>query len=562
MAIEWAHIGQPAFDRVVEGLAYRLYSSVGTVRAVNGRGGDKGIDIEVKIDDRLRIYQLKYYPDGFPTSAKGRRTSIKKSFHRAVSLAPDEWVLVVPTTLSNGESEFVESLAEGTAVEVSIMDRAALDSAMAAHPDYEGWVLRNVLSELREAARDLQAEQAILAGGLADLTARYTALGQRVDSLDDHWTIDVARHDGMLVHTLRGQHPQAHEVSPITVELTGRAPWNPELLSAVERSLGFGVPEQVTLPSSAVESLVVSGPEWLSGTHRNVQVTWIPLPSPVPVGTTFEIAFVGDDGNPRESFLGRVTHTGSGHLGWSCTASFFGGAELLVEAPRRRGEEGRLALSFDLEGLEATDALRIVRLQQRLTEGGATELRVNGTKVSTGELPSGTPQEAQKMRPLLDYVEDLELVQRHCGLHFPVPYNVTRLDRLCLRMARLLVEGHCIVSPFHKRLTLTLADIDPATVRARIEAEAALVCVTRPFEIPFASRSLPMGDASVFHTQVRAEDPQAVLQALDTGITEGLQIAIAPVNGEKFRIFLPALVPPDRVLTTTPFALPTFAEPR
>ncbi|MEV7077805.1 hypothetical protein AB0N88_04495 [Streptomyces sp. NPDC093516] len=106
MAVEWDRVGQPGFDRIVESLVHRIYDASARVEVVNGRGGDKGIDIKVTHRRRVRIFQLKYYLDGFPTTAhKGRRKSIKQSFTRAMQHQPWEWVLVVPCTLSTAERE-------------------------------------------------------------------------------------------------------------------------------------------------------------------------------------------------------------------------------------------------------------------------------------------------------------------------------------------------------------------------------------------------------------------------------------------------------------------------
>ncbi|MFJ2478041.1 hypothetical protein ACIOWI_34605 [Streptomyces sp. NPDC087659] len=75
MAVEWERVGQPGFDRIVEALAHRMYDASARVEVVNGRGGDDGIDIKVTSGSRVRIFQLKYYLDGFPTASfKGRRS--------------------------------------------------------------------------------------------------------------------------------------------------------------------------------------------------------------------------------------------------------------------------------------------------------------------------------------------------------------------------------------------------------------------------------------------------------------------------------------------------------
>ncbi|MGA5277880.1 hypothetical protein ACPCKL_29630 [Streptomyces cellulosae] len=247
MAVEWDRVGQPGFDRIVEALVHRVYDATAHVEVVNGRGGDDGIDIKVTHGSRVRIFQLKYYPDGFPTTAyKGRRKSIRQSFTRAVHHRPWEWILVVPCTLTTAEREFVTSLAAGQTVRVGVWDRAKLDGLLATHADLEASFTRN---QLFEAAKVYGQERALLMDGVRDVSARVTALGRQADGLDDHWTVDFARQGKTVVHTLRAKHPRAHEVSPVEITLTGNGPLTPDLAQAVRRSLGFGLPEEVVLPT-------------------------------------------------------------------------------------------------------------------------------------------------------------------------------------------------------------------------------------------------------------------------------------------------------------------------
>lgn len=93
LAIDWDRIGQPCFDRYVEALLHRMFDDSGRVVVVNGRGGNGGIDVQVTGHAGLWIFQLKYHPDGFPGSLKGRRTAIKKSFGRAPI-----WTAISPRT--------------------------------------------------------------------------------------------------------------------------------------------------------------------------------------------------------------------------------------------------------------------------------------------------------------------------------------------------------------------------------------------------------------------------------------------------------------------------------
>ncbi|MEU3792802.1 hypothetical protein AB0F07_23880 [Streptomyces fructofermentans] len=89
MTIEWDRIGQSGFDRHVEA-PLRMFDGSGLTIVVNERGGYDGIDVRVTTEVGRRILRLKYHPDGFPGSLKGRRACVKKSFHRAMTHKPDE----------------------------------------------------------------------------------------------------------------------------------------------------------------------------------------------------------------------------------------------------------------------------------------------------------------------------------------------------------------------------------------------------------------------------------------------------------------------------------------
>ncbi|WP_033287153.1 hypothetical protein [Streptomyces sp. NRRL F-525] len=101
-----------AFAQLVEALLHRMFDDSRQVVVVNGRGGDGGIDVQVTGDADLRVFQLKYRPDGFPGSLGGRRTAIKKSFRRAMAHHPAEWTLVVPCTPTVSERTFVDKFAD------------------------------------------------------------------------------------------------------------------------------------------------------------------------------------------------------------------------------------------------------------------------------------------------------------------------------------------------------------------------------------------------------------------------------------------------------------------
>lgn len=560
MAIEWDRIGQPGFDRIVEALVHRMYDASASVEAVNGRGGDAGIDIKVTSGSRVRIFQLKYYPDGFPAgSYKGRRSSIKESFSRAMAHSPWEWVLVVPCTLTTPEREFAASLAAGQGVRVRVWDRAKLDGLMATHADLEASFTRN---QLYDAAKVFGQEQAMLMGGLPDVRARVAGLGRQVDGLDDHWTVDFARQGETVVQTLRGKHSRAHEISPVEFTVTGNGPWAPELTAAVRRSLGFGVPEEVVLPREAVQSLTVRGPEWLSGEHRDIEVRWRPVVAVPPGERGVDVVFL-DGEQVTASYPGTLGHLGSGSIGRSVHVELPGGKlELLV--PRGTGMPASMRFTFSLERLEPAAALRLLRMRQRIVTGGAFEVRTSVGTVGGGELPAESGAAHQEVAELRRYVEDLEVVQRHCEQYFPLPAELSPTDRIALRVARLLVDGQCVISPFLPRMSFTLTGENSPGLRALLSGEQQSVrCSTEEFAVTLAGRRLRLGPVLVFHPRVATEqkDGQRALAALDAGRGDGCKVTVRPVDGGRFRMLLQNAAT-SAEQAPVPLGLPGFPEPR
>ncbi|MFI0242273.1 hypothetical protein [Streptomyces sp. NPDC016845] len=393
MAIEWDAIGQPRFDRVVEALVHRLYDATATVHAVNGRGGDGGIDIDVRQGSRLRIYQLKYYLDGFPTSGRGRRSSIKKSFERAIDHDPYEWVLVVPCTLSTGEREFVDSLAGDRPVQIKIMGRTELDDRLAVHSDLEASFTRE---HLYEYARTYNRERDLLMGGTADLSARVHALGGVVDDVDPHWTLDFARQGDTVIQTLRAKHPRAQQVSPVTIRLKGRTQaLDADLSTLLERTIGFGAAEELVLPPEAVEQLSITGPEWLSQQLSNVRVIWRREPRDIPAGTEAEVAFLTEPGTVAASYRGTLTDIGQGDTG-RCLVLDVDGASLQLLMPHDQDAASQLNYSLSIAGKDTGTALRAIGLYKRLLGGGSFQISVDGHTVGRGLRPAAMPQQTGK----------------------------------------------------------------------------------------------------------------------------------------------------------------------
>ncbi|MGW7308604.1 hypothetical protein ACWGI1_23880 [Streptomyces sp. NPDC054835] len=557
MAFEWDRIGQPHFDRVVEALVHRLYSETAEVRAVNGRGGDGGRDIDVVQGGRLRIYQLKYFPDGL--QGRGRRPSIKKSFKRAMEHDPYEWVLVVPCTLTPGERAFVMGLAEGRGVKVTVMDRTVLDDRLATHSDIEHSLSRTGGDGgLLEYAKIMNREQDILAGGMADLSTRVQALGRVVDDLDPNWTVDFAREGDKVVQTLGAKHPRAQEVSPITMSIAGTS-MDADLAAAVTRSLGFGVAEPVELPPDVVERLTVSGPDWIAQTFTNTTVSWKPISHVSGADAAVSVAFLGEDGSVQASYAGRLKARGAGSLGSSIEVDL-PGALLRVLRPFDESAPAKLTYQFDLAGLGPAEALKVLRLRRRLSLGGDFRVMIDGQLAGAGCLPeSGTADDLRRWAQLQLFLEDLEVVQRHCEQDFPIPADMSMTDRIALRMARLLIEGRCVASPFSRELTITLTWIDDANTRELLSGRPQSLRVTSSeYGVTIAGHLLDLGSVCIFHTEVTADDGPAILESLRSGRVSEATLVLRPARGEHYRMFLTDSPDDGMPLSPCPLGLDGF----
>ncbi|WP_329077077.1 hypothetical protein [Streptomyces niveus] len=563
MAIEWGRIGQPQFDRIVEALVHRLYNSTAQVHAVNGRGGDGGIDIDVRQGERLRIYQLKYFPDGL--EGRGRRSGIKRSFKRAIEHSPYEWVLVVPCNLTPGERDFVEGLAGDKEVRITIMDRAALDDRLAAHSDIERSFARtHDDGGLLAYAKIMNRERDVLAGGTADLGARVHDLGRVIDDLDPHWTLDFARHGDVVTQTLRGKHSRAHQVSPIIIHAAGTT--DAALADAMERVLGYGINEELILPPEAVEHLTISGPEWIAGEATNVQLAITRAQDPVAWGdgTEAEVSFLSENGTVTASFLGTLTDVGQGSVGRTLALTL-DGVVLRLLLRHDRSLSGKLDYSPDLEGMETSAALRAISLRRRLFGAGRFQFKVDEHILCSGTLNEHDHMdELRELAYLRELLLDLEAVQRHCERHFPVPAEIPARERILLRLARRLVDGRCVIHPFAKSLQCTLNGTGAPALRELISTGGRFQVTQPNYVISIGGYTLDLGPVRIFHPRVTVDNSDVALAALDTDNFAGHKLRFRPADSEGYRVILDnalQTIHADEPILPTPLALDGYPEP-
>jgi hypothetical protein len=570
MPIAWEKLTQPEFDRLVEAYLTRYLSPRGRVVVLEGRGGDGGVDVDfIKPDGTRTIYQLKCFPEGFSGGFRARRTQITKSFNAAVKENPAKWVLVVPSKMTRHEHRFIRELPAAhkppVQVEIDYLDQPRLDSGFAEYPDLVDYFHRK---DVEDAAKLWNQERAALTDGIADLQARLRGLGTLTDSLDPYWAVDFSYENGTVVHTVRAKTPDAPARSPINIRF--RATFNDDqivLRDKFVQAVEYGPVESISLPASAVDQFRVTGPEWIAEEREGgVQMEWIPIPSDA-VGKPLEIRTLNDDEDVIASFRGEVTVLTGGSVGQTLAGSFAHGTIivtfLLPEDASRPG-----TLNFTLPSTEVLpgDLVRALSLRRGLLEEPAAEVLLDGHRIGLlnfSDRPQPDVDEVKHFAILREIATDLQVVQRHCDMEFPIPAELTTLDRIYLRCIRLLLEGKCVVIPRAQRLTVTLTGEDSPELRATTGADpTALLLTQEPFRVTLFDHELRLGTVHIFSTRVVCVNAKEIHAALDTHQGAGIEATLEAKDGRHFRFYKPDLwLDENAPLAVSPWSLTGVDEP-
>ncbi|MFE3956048.1 hypothetical protein ACFXPS_17875 [Nocardia sp. NPDC059091] len=554
MSIDWDRIGQQRFDRIVEVLVTRRYSNADSVIPVNGRGGDGGIDLEVRQGGRVRIFQLKYFPEGFSGGfAKSRRAQIRRSYDTMLQENPFEWVLVVPNNLTPGEREFVDNLASGTETpRRRVIDRTGLDDLLVDFPEVDRWAQRNITTELLENAKIYNREVDNLLGP-DDLGSRIGNLGELVDSVDLDWTYDFHRIGNTVSQVLRPQHSRAHIVSPVHVTVHGQfGPQHTELSEQFQRKVRFGTAERVELPAETVKGVDITGPEHVARQFDSAFVVIDVGDAVAPgVGRLMELRFSDKDGVVIAAHEGSITHLGTGTHGKTLEATFYDDhltARIMFPNSAGKHEVPPSAqVSHNIYRARPRVVLDVLRLVRQLRSAHKIEVFIEGNFLLSVLNHADNNETGNDDLILEEFATDLDIVQQHCGQHFAFPDTISAHDRVEIRVARILIGGGIVAAPQVSVVTVALTGNDSPEVRATLtEPEVPVLVGCENFIVSLADRKLPIGPVWVFHRAASLVDSTSVIAALDAGEAAGLEVDYRPAHDPYFFV-ASADLPQDRL---------------
>lgn len=263
--IDWRHIDEKTFNELVETLLVQEETREGRrAMALDGRGGDGGIDVDVRVEQTnqlTHIYQLKYFPGGMSGGHIARRSQVKKSLSAALKSEPSQgwaWTLVLPSKVTAPERKAVRAMRPGSKPEIRFMGPPELDRLLGLHPEIER---RFTADYAVEVLREVHRESAALTRP-DDLAAEATRLRDRLDGRSVYWGMAFGvEPDGSVRETVFAKRDDAHEREPLSVNLSLQfGPESEAQRKAFADAMNYGVVEEVELTSEVIQAFQTSGP--------------------------------------------------------------------------------------------------------------------------------------------------------------------------------------------------------------------------------------------------------------------------------------------------------------
>jgi hypothetical protein len=540
--IDWSKISEVDFNQLVEVLLLKMYDKKPyRAEVLRGAGGDGGIDVAVWLGSRvISVFQLKYFPEGFTGEfRKVRRPQVEKSFKAAwKNHTPSEWILVMPPDPHKNERDFVLGLATDKAVKVDIWGQEKLAAALTDYPEVERAFLRD---ELVDVLRQINQEKAGLVGS-GDLTERVEDLVSLANTRSKYWDTTVTTEGGVVFEDYVPKHPDAMEKEPIHTQLTFNfGPEHSHVVEQLKEQLDYGLLQTVDLPGNAA-SLTRTGPAWVAPmpkmTLETVRLSPTALEKSQNKPLTMNI--VDNFGFTKGRYEGRILRAAHGTRGAQLLCKLMNVLTLTFKLPwNGAADTPHCNLSFSPSGASVRDVHRAISLLDSFRSGCKVELYAAGGRLATIGV-----DDVQDAQPVTDewtrqLVEDLYVIEQALpNVSFSVPDETTHLERIGIRIARLLLEGYQTVMPPGQAMSMTLnGEIDDGLKPLLLEGSA--VFATQPTTaLEILGHKYDLGPGFVYHPRVKAKDGEQIWKLLESGEGAGVMVKLAPIDDTPFRVWL------------------------
>ena len=494
--VHWATIDQTTCEVMLKVLIQRLHP---TVQAIDGSGGDGGIDLLMHTESGLVIYQIKSFTGRL---AGNRRDQVARSLERASQHGPVEWHLVVPIDPTPRELEWFENLTEPCPFSCDWDGRTWVDSEMSQRPEIADYYLHGSEGRVLAVLREIGAEHPALDHGVAAASmSRIGEIVRRLNTLDPHYEFSVTvEPDGAVGWAAFPRYPGAERDRPAaTVQLA--FPDTPDGAHArrmVEELFDYGTP--CVVPPDYVEGVSVHVPAGLERTYTGGSLALsASLPEPQQ---PLEAALRAVDAQgamlaqlPLEETEKTVGHRGVRLLLRDKSAA------LSVQAQFETSDgSGWMTARYDHpDEFWPLDLLPAAKFWEAIDQADHLALVVNGETIGRGGFDVDDAFFGEGDAEYVLFTEHLAHLQATTGVFFPIRGEVTVEDARDVVLASRLLQGERITQTWTEfSMTITPEGRGPVAAALQDAAEAAGTPATTirsgaQFSITVQGTTVPIG---------------------------------------------------------------------
>ncbi|UOQ89211.1 hypothetical protein MUN74_18440 [Agromyces endophyticus] len=547
------------FEKLVELLILRMYQRnhpelVAT--PVDGRGGDGGIDIDVRVkktNQLVKIYQLKHFPEGFSGAwGKSRKPQIKKSFNAAMKEEPPVWALVIPRNISVSERKWVTTISNTHKVRIEYIGETALNSMLTDDPDVADRIERNAH---REALKVVARDSAALADSHA-LMDEVRRLSEKANARSAFWGMNFSVDGGAIMETIYARRPDAPDHEPLAINFEADFTDRQELRADWQRMLAYGSFTPVVLPADVIKKFQKVGPDWFAsssdGGILEVHATRSDRSDPTRIrvrprtpgparsisGTTIW-STAGTDGG-----IVRMTLTGGLTMTWTLSFAL----------------EGDITVNIDFAppGNGITDVRNAIAFLEAFNDAGQIAMEIGGHKIDMTISRPGGIEISQFVKELLD---DLAVIERETGARFSFPSSLEDShERIWARVLRAVLEGRCMLMPGVSGLNFTLEGTLSEGMENLLTSGGAILASQADYEHELFGETVVIGELFAYMPAAHVPDSAAHLAALKAGVGRGRRIDIEPIENAGIRVYRPRPDNPDSAIELEPWGIEGLKE--
>jgi hypothetical protein len=451
---------------------------------------------------------------------------------------PPAWTLVVPRNVTVNERKAVWVMRGGHKVTVRFMGPAELDSLLSKHSDINERFTSDNAVELLKAIN--RPEAALTKPG--DLHSEIRRLESRLGGRSEYWGSAFSLSpDGTYVETLYPKRDDAQQREPLsmTVSLEFTAD-DAEIRDQFELSMKFGAVEPLVLPSHIVKAVDTTGPTWFEEHSEGAEIELRPADLEHS-SQRARVELRDADGTTLARLTGVTTSRASGFSGLTVEVQLEGGLGQQWRFPRYAPDPGSVSFRRDFIGSTAHEIRRALKFMDALNVAETVGISLDDGPYLWMQLTAKDPQEGDDA--FTEFIDDLCILEEYFDVSLRFPAKAPELsDRIWARILVRLINGEAVAYPDSGAFTATLNGKLDSGLESLLDTGGAIITRYLDFAVTLFGESLQLDEIAYYSHSARVDDAGEVLVALRSGLAEGRQISVRPIDGLPWVIYSPPLL--------------------